>query len=88
MRPPAGPDWPRRLRPLILDGEPLIAQLRRRWGVAVVASGLFGVLMLVFLALFAGFSHAGIGLTIDALIAPILAWMWGGHARLRRAVAG
>ena len=87
MRPPAEPDWPRRLRPLTLDGEPLAAQLRRRRGVAVVASALFGGLMLFFLALFAGFGHAGVGLAIDAAIAPIVARIWAGYRGLARAVA-
>ena len=79
-------DWPRRLRPLTLDGEPLRVQLRRRLGVAVVASVLLGGLMAFFLAIFAGFGRWRVGLGIDALIAPVLAWIWMGHARLRRAV--
>ena len=88
MPSPVEPDWPRRLRPLVLDGEPLEAQLRRRRGTAVVASALFGGLMLFFLAIFAGFGHARIGLVIAALMAPIVARLWAEHRRLGRAMVG
>lgn len=87
MPSPRGQDWTRRLRPLVLDGEPLAPQLRRRLGVVLVASVLCGALMLFFLALFAGFGHGGIGLIIAAAIAPAPAWAWADHLRLRRAVA-
>ena len=77
-------DWVRRLAPLTLDGEPLADQLRRRFGVVVVATLLLGGFMGFFLTIFASFGRWGVGLVLDLAIAPWLAWIWLGHLRLRR----
>ncbi len=88
MPPPSSQaDWVRRLAPLILDGEPLEAQLGRRFGASVVATGLFLSLQLFFLVLFAGFGRWEVGFVIAVSLGPIEAWIWRGYFRLRRSVA-
>ena len=81
-------DWARKLRPLHLGVEPIGNQLRRRTGVVAVATSLLSGFMLFFLAIFAGFGHWKIGLTLDGLfVGPFLGWIWWAHLRLRQRVA-
>ena len=79
-------DWVRLLRPLVLNGEAITDQLGRRLGVAIAATILFGGLMAFFLAIFVGFGHWRVGLTISLMLCPILAWIWASHLILRRRV--
>ena len=86
MEPTSQAEGIRRLAPLVLDDESVDRQMRRRFGASVVATSLFVSLQLFFLVLFTGFGRWKVGLVLALGIVPIVAWIWWGHLRLRRAV--